>query len=385
MRFLEVRALPPRVEELNSIIEEMNKLVDNADLEKRTLSKEEEDKFNQLKDKADKLKVEISEEQRNYDLQPAKNKKLKIIEPNQSFAKECRSQAKFDMGDLVRAMSGKDTTHEAREYVRSMTSVTDSVVIPQQLAGKIFDIARTQSAVLGKIPAVSMPYNNLTIAKITKDATAQFVAEGELIPESSATFEGVELKGKTIAIYVPVSEQLLDSSNIDSVLMDSCGKAIAEALDKAFIYGDGTGANIKGLTTYTGINKVDHIGNVDYNMLLKGVKASKKANIIPTDIVVNTDAGTDLAMLTDTNGQYVVPPMALDKYALAESNNIKDNEALVFDRNSLLVGINEGMSIEWGYSSDGFQRMVKSLRIYIRCDLGVINEKGISLVTAKAE
>lgn len=385
MRILEVRALPPRVEELNSIIEEMNKLVDNADLEKRTLNKEEEDKFNQLKNKADKLKEEISEEQRNYDLQPAKNKKLKIIEPNQSFAKECRSQAKFDMGDLVRAMSGKDTTHEAREYVRSMTSVTDSVVIPQQLAGKIFDIARTQSAVLGKIPAVSMPYNNLTIAKITKDATAQFVAEGELIPESSATFEGVELKGKTIAIYVPVSEQLLDSSNIDSVLMDSCGKAIAEALDKAFIYGDGTGANIKGLTTYTGINKVDHIGNVDYNMLLKGVKASKKANIIPTDIVVNTDAGTDLAMLTDTNGQYVVPPMALDKYALAESNNIKDNEALVFDRNSLLVGINEGMSIEWGYSTDGFQRMVKSLRIYIRCDLGVINEKGISLVTAKAE
>lgn len=38
--------------------------------------------------------------------------------------------------------------------------------------------------------------------------------------------------------------------------------------------------------------------------------------------------------------------------------------------------------MEWGYAQDGFQRMVKVLRIYIRCDLEIVNEKGISLVTA---
>ena len=41
-----------------------------------------------------------------------------------------------------------------------------------------------------------------------------------------------------------------------------------------------------------------------------------------------------------------------------------------------------GVNLEWGYTQDGFQRMIKALRIYIRCDLGVTNESGISLVTA---
>ncbi|WP_179117841.1 hypothetical protein [Clostridium sp. BL-8] len=47
-----------------------------------------------------------------------------------------------------------------------------------------------------------------------------------------------------------------------------------------------------------------------------------------------------------------------------------------------LLGINRNIAIELGYSSDRFQRMVKSLRIYMRCDLGVIREQGVSLVTA---
>lgn len=383
---VELRALPPKVEEMNKYIERMNTIVDKADRETRAVNEAEQKEFIDLKAKVDKLKEEIrlEEETRALDMKPVKVNydDLKIIQPNQSFASECRNHTNIKMGDIVKAMSGKDATHEATEYVRSMNSVTGAVTIPQQLAGTIFDIARSQSAVLGRIPAVNMDANNLTIAKISKDATASFVAEGELIPESSALFEGVTLKGKTMAIYVPVTEQLLSSANISDVLMSACGKAIAEALDKAFIYGDGKGANIKGLATYDGINKVDHDGPADYNMLLKGVKASKKANIRPTDVVVNTNTGTDLAMLTDANGQYIVPPRALDTYTLSESNNIEDNQALVYDAQSLLVGINDGISIEWGYSNDGFQRMVKSLRIYIRCDLGVINEKAVSLVTA---
>lgn len=48
----------------------------------------------------------------------------------------------------------------------------------------------------------------------------------------------------------------------------------------------------------------------------------------------------------------------------------------------MLLGVNKDIQMEWGYTQDGFQRMIKALRIYIRCDLGVTNEKGISLVTS---
>ena len=79
-----------------------------------------------------------------------------------------------------------------------------------------------------------------------------------------------------------------------------------------------------------------------------------------------------------------MPPKVLDNYAISESNNINDNQALVYNRDCMLLGVNQSIKMEWGYSSDGFQRMIKALRIYIRCDLGVTNESGISLITATA-
>lgn len=386
-KVLETRALPPKVEEMNNHIAVMEQMVAAAQKEKRTLNNEENTKFNDLKAKVNKLKVEIKaeQEQRTATIPTIKLGDLDIIKPGESLMKnEYRSADTIKFGDIVKAMSGKSTSSKANQYVRSMTSATGAVIIPKELSSTIFDMARAKSAVFGRVPAVTMDSNNLTIAKISKDAEAHFVAEGELIPESAALFEGVTLEGKTMAIYVPVSEQLLSSANISDLLMSACANAIASALDKGMVYGDGTGANIKGLATYDGINKVSHTGNVNYNMMLNGVKATKNANITPTDIVINTNTSTDLAMLVDSSGQYVLPPKSLENYIINESNNIEDNQALVFDSDSLLVGINEGITIEWGYSNDGFQRLVKALRIYIRCDLGVINEKGVSLVTAKA-
>ncbi len=42
--------------------------------------------------------------------------------------------------------------------------------------------------------------------------------------------------------------------------------------------------------------------------------------------------------------------------------------------------VNRDIQMEWSYTDDGFQRMIKPLRIYMRCNLGIVNEKGASLV-----
>ena len=102
---------------------------------------------------------------------------------------------------------------------------------------------------------------------------------------------------------------------------------------------------------------------------------------VPTDVCLNSDLASKLEMLKTTDGQYVIPPKAIENYNITQSNNVNDNEAVVFDRNSLLLGIQQGMTIEWGTSGDMFQRIQKGLRIIIRADLGVTNEKGITLVT----
>lgn len=60
---------------------------------------------------------------------------------------------------------------------------------------------------------------------------------------------------------------------------------------------------------------------------------------------------------------------------ISESNNIADNQALVYHRERMLLGVNKDIQMEWEYPRYGFQRMIKSLIIYIRCDLGIANPK----------
>lgn len=306
-----------------------------------------------------------------------------IILPGEKFEK--RSDSKnLRLDKLVRGMAGKgwNGANEERNYYRSMTSATNSTLIPQDLANKIIDVARTNSAIFGRIPTVPMEENNLTIAVQTKDPVANFIVEGELITESEPVFSKVTMEGKTLAIFIPVTEQLLDcAENLESQLINSCAKAIALELDKALLYGTGEAEKIRGISLYENINKVSHSGAANYDMFIKGIKETKKSNITPTDIAYSTDTGMDLAMLKDSNGQYISRPKALEEYTFTESNNVKVNEAYMYDYNSLLLGIHKNVTIKWGEPDDYFQRIMKGLRVYIRTDLAVINPKGITQIT----
>lgn len=306
-----------------------------------------------------------------------------VILPGEKFEKRSNSK-KLRLDKLVRGMAGKgwEEAKEERNYYRSMTSATNSTLIPQDLANKIIDVARTNSAIFGRIPTVPMEENNLTIAVQTKDPVANFIVEGELINESEPVFSKVTMEGKTLAIFIPVTEQLLDcAENLESQLINSCAKAIALELDKALLYGTGEEEKIKGISLYENINKVSHSGVANYDMLIKGIKETKKSNVTPTDIAYSTDTGMDLAMLKDSNGQYISRPKALEQYTFTESNNVKVNEAYMYDYNSLLLGIHKNITIKWGEPDDYFQRIMKGLRVYIRTDLAVINPKGITQIT----
>ena len=259
----------------------------------------------------------------------------------------------LDLGNLVKAMNGKgDYNSKEAKYYRAMQSSGNKVVIPQQLADRIIDFARNNSAVFGKIPTIQMTSNNLRVAKQVSDVQA----------------------------------------NLSSQLIQSCARAIAVALDKALLYGDGVTGNsdnghkIKGLMTYSGINTVEYkvLGaGINYDPILKAIAPIKKANLQATDVALSTDVGLSLAGYKTADGLYIDGPKVLNNYEITESNNINDEHILAYDRNQLLLGIHKDMTIEIGTSGDMFQRIQKGIRIYLRTDLGVINEKAITKVTLK--
>lgn len=398
-KIAEYRTLPANekglTERKDEILEEMSNIVSSAKSEKRILTGDEERKFKSLKYELEGINQELRIIEENNEV-PKANQEVRVIDgivyPNEKIEQRAYSDdMNLDLGKLVKGMGGLgwNGADKERKYYRTMESGTNKVVIPQQLADRIIDYARSNSALFGNIPVIPMPNNNLTIAVQIKDGVAKFVNEGELIPDTDIAFKPVTLDGKTLALFVPISEQLLETaSNLTNQLMTSCARAIALALDKALLYGEGvvkaeeiiTKSEIKGVTKYENINKVT-CNTTDYDLIIKGAKPIKKGNLIPTDVCLNSDLASELEMLKTTDGQYIVPPKAIEKYKISESNNVNDKEAIVYDRNSLLLGIQKGMTMEWGTSGDMFQRIQKGLRIIIRADLGVTNEKGVTLVT----
>lgn len=401
VRIAEYRALPITekglVEQRTDLVNEMEGIIDNAKIESRTLTQDENKRFKEIETEVRSIddNLEIINRKHNSSIHGKNESEFRtlndVILPGEKMEKRAyqdNSNSNMDFGKLVKGIAGKGWNGAENEHAhyRAMESA-GSVVIPQILADRIIDVARTKSALFGKTPCIQMDNNNLTVAAQISDAVASFVDEGELIPSSEAIFTSVELKGKTLAIFIPVSEQLLDSAaNLGNQLLNSSAAAIALALDKAMIYGKGavTGqpTEITGLSTYSTINKATHeAAALSYDLLIKGLKSCKNANIAPNNIVYGTDMGMDLAMLKDNQGQYITKPSALDAYMISESNNVAANESYIYDSNSLLLGLHKGITIEWGTTSDMFQRIQKGLRIYVRADLGVVNPKGITQAT----
>ena len=370
-RLVNENKIPEAQAAKNDLIELQNKFDVLYDLEEEAEEK--------IKEKAPQNKVLDGKLIKNA-IYPDENMKLKKTVEDTEYRN-------LDLGNLIRGMAGKGwgDSHKEKEFFQnSMSSAGTKVVIPTPLSETILDLARSQSAILGNIPIIPMESNNISVVVQNKDAEAYFVAEEEAITESDAVFGATKLYGKTIAILIPLTEQLLDStSNLTEQLENSCARAIATALDKALLYGAGDGTEeakeIKGLSSYSDINNITHADVVDYDFILKGIGSVKKNNIEPTNIAFNTEVGTNLSLAKDTSGQYIVPPATLSNYIITQSNNIKDKEALIFDKDSLVIGINKDITIEYGHYGDSFKKLMKGLRVHMRVDLGVLRPKGVAI------
>lgn len=313
------------------------------------------------------------------------------VMPNEKMADKFKNQdhKDVDLGKLTRGIITGDWSNAAaeRNYLNVVEMSGDGkVLVPQHLSMNIFDAARAKSALFGKVPTVTLNNGNLTIAKIAQDPTATFIAEGEAIPVSDVVFAPVKLKSKVLASIVPVSEILLkDGQNVEEALRMALAGAIAEAMDKALLYGTGDGTEEakepKGILTYSDINKDTFTDTIKYTDVVKGVKPIAKANLKATDAVMPTDNYYDLLSSTNTQGDFLNPPKALDGVMLDGSNNVKADEAVVLDRNAVVVGVSPYLMLEKGYTTDQFAKLQKSLRVYIGVDVALVNNKGVTHLT----
>lgn len=292
----------------------------------------------------------------------------------------------LDLGKFVRgAVTGR--WEDAAEERAAMTTDVLGVVIPQYCAAEIIDAARNISLfTAAEVPVVPMASNNLTIARVVRDPVFGFKAEGAAQAESN-DFElsGVELKAKTCYGYAYVSlETIHSATNLRQILMETLASAMADAIDKGMLYG---GSNApKGIMNDDEVNVIVASNN-GYADFVKAIGAVRRANGVPTVMGINADTEEILSLLCDEQGQPLNAPKAVDALNTVVSNQLaadpeKGSDALVFDPNAMVIGIQNHLVVRIFQDSDYcIQNGMVGFQVYSMLDCAAVRPSHISKIT----
>jgi len=295
------------------------------------------------------------------------------------------------LADTVRGIvTGKWSRPELKNAIS--TSGT-AVLIPSILSARVIDKARELSLFgAAGVPVVPMESNNLTISRIAEDPTFAFKAEGAAAEESSFTLDSVQLRSHTLYGYCYVTLEAIESSrNLEDILYHVFSQAAAQAIDQAMLYGqsDGEGGYDTfapaGIMNDTDILTLASTGG--YSDFIRAAGKIRKENGVPTIAAMNSVTDEALQLLADPDGHFIEPPAAFTSLRKIVTNQLAydaqtGSDALVFDAEAMLIGIQNNLRIRMIEGSDeAIRKGMVAFQLISMLDCKVIRPKAICKIT----
>ncbi|UXE05358.1 major capsid protein [Arthrobacter phage Renna12] len=165
-------------------------------------------------------------------------------------------------------------------------------------------------------------------------------AGGGYKPEGSWSFERETATVKTIAEWVPATKRALaDAGQLQGLINDELRKDIAEEEEDQILTGDGTGENLPGILTTSGIQAQAFDTDIFRTVRKAITKARTVGRVVPNGVVLNpVDVETiDLARENGATGAYLgagpfsMGPRTLWGVPVVESEAIEAGRGLVGD------------------------------------------------------
>lgn len=299
----------------------------------------------------------------------------------------------LDIGKYIRGVvTGNWNGADAEK--RALTTTATGVMIPSVLSAQIIDYARNISLFSSaNVPIIPMDSNNLTISRIKNDPIFKFKEEGKEAIESSFELEPVELKSKTCYGYAYVSIEAIQSSkNLSQTIINTFSSAIASAIDKGMLYGQYNGSSYEdyapnGIMNDEYINSISFTPSEGYDAFIKAIGKIKRDNGNPSVYCMNSDTEEMLDLLKDSNGKYLEKPNSVNDLIKIVTNQLNSdegtgNDALVFDANSMIIGIQKNINIEMFNNTDEcIKKGLVGFRIYSMLDCVATQPKKICKIT----
>lgn len=342
-------------------------------------------------------KKEEEEEENKRNFNPLNSYSFRKAEPKTEYLKRNESfnsrfnvsNKNLDLGKYVRGLVTGNWSGAEEERNAFSTSAMGTI-IPQEISGKIIDYARelslfTQSGV----PVYPMTTKKMTIARVENDPEFAFKTEGEKGQEVSFNLESVDLESKTAYgyAYVPI-ETIESASNLKETLYTVFAQAIANCIDKGFLYGQENNPDSapSGIMNDSKINVINAT-NQRYDDFIKGIGAVRRNNGLPTVMAVNSASEELLSLFCDDNNVYREPPETIKALKKVVSNQLKndettgENDALIFDPNAMVIGLQKDIIVRMITDSDKcIENGLVGFQIYAMLDCKATQPKHIARI-----
>jgi HK97 family phage major capsid protein len=160
-----------------------------------------------------------------------------------------------------------------------------------------------------------MVSGTLSIPKHTAGSAGGWIGENQNVPATQPNFGQVRLTARKYAALVPVSNDLLRraSASVDTMVRDDLVADIATATDLAFIRGDGTNGQPKGLKNWAGTtltaNATVNLSNVtdDLGQMIQTLMDSD-VRMLRLGWIMEPRTWRYLVTARDSNGNFAFKP-----------------------------------------------------------------------------
>lgn len=291
------------LEKKNSLIEEMEGLINKAKEETRAFNEEENKRVEEIKAEVRGLEKLIAdaEEVRNFD----KGEKKKAGEGEKEMDKEETRALEIEKEE--RAFLDAVINDE----LRNLTAGQNGKIIPVSIASDVIN----KVVELCPILSLSQVYNvagELRLPKYnagTATIAAAYANEFQELTETTGTFTTIDLSNQIVGVLVKISKSLINRADFDvrSFIVNEIAKKIAEFLEKEMLVGKQSG-KIEGaikttneVTTATA-NKIATDDLIDLQMSLP---TQYQQNAV---FVMHKDVLKEIRKLKDGQGNYILQP-----------------------------------------------------------------------------
>jgi len=194
---------------------------------------------------------------------------------------------------------------------------------------------------------------NISIPRLGGAGSAYWVAESGAVTESQQTIEQVNLSPRSLGAMTDISRKLLIQSSIDveNMVRNDLAKVVALEIDRAALYGLGSGSEPLGLHNTTGIS-TENVGNDDpsFGDVVNMESDIAVSNALTGSLAYLTRANIAGAMKVKTkdsgSGRFVNEDGVVNGYPLYVSNIVESGDIWYGNWSDLIIAFWSGLDLQ---------------------------------------